>query len=790
MLRKPVDLQTRKGSQLRGGYSADAVGISGGTSTYHMDVTVIKSELLSRSGTNRENAYCYQFPDGETKHQGLVPRQEGSSNEYLSVAEETLSPDHCTDASDNIFFICDFCGKGFQSKVQMEVHAALHEGNMALQCNVCNKRYSCLDALMEHRRLTHLDRQESIKKHVCELCGKVFPYRATLRNHQISHTGEKPFQCDQCDKAYPYKYNLAAHKRTVHSDSAAEKKRHQCETCGKTYAYKRSLLLHMNSHTGANVFICDICGKTLSNKDHLKFHRRIHTGEKPNVCDTCGKAFSKRCDLKQHQRTHTGERPYKCDLCTKAFTQRSTLVIHRRYHTGQRPYQCETCDKDFVCRALLNRICNVNEAKLDSLFSVNDLSISSPCEEFYFKYAENARLTSVAVSQADAISTQPSVKLEDKLMSCKLCRKIFPESQLEVHRLFHETYNECLNAGVKAERSSKMSTSDTDILGAASPETLSRNKDVYSCNICPRRFKRSRDLIVHERTHGKETSHECDVCGYTTMDNFYFKVHKKRHAHQYNCDVCGKGCHTESKLEAHKASHGGKPFRCLICDKQYACKKTLFNHKKMFHADAEEKAKFHACEVCGKAFPKKSSLLYHSISHSGQKPYKCDQCDKAYPYKYNLATHKKTVHSDTPIEKVRHQCEMCGKTYAHKRSLLLHMNSHTGANVYICDVCGKSLSNKDHLKFHCRIHTGEKPNICDICGKAFSKPFDMKQHRRIHTGERPYKCDLCTKAFTQQSTLVIHRRYHTGQRPYQCELCDKDFVCRALLNVHMKTHTK
>ena len=395
-----------------------------------------------------------------------------------------------------------------------------------------------------------------------------------------------------------------------------------------------------------------------------------------------------------------------------------------------------------------------------------------------------------------------TVKLQDRLVSCKVCWKVFPQSQLEVHNMFHGTYEECLTSTVKFGGISKMNANDTGIMDSDTPYSLcdehsgfcgmsAQVKNItHSCSFYSRKFKQSGDLIVHEGTHEQQAVHTCNICGYSTTDSFCFGIHKKRHATEYNCDLCGKGCHTKGQLERHKSSHGGKPFRCLACNKQYSCKKTLFNHKKMFHSDAEEKAKFHACDVCGKAFPKKSSLLYHSISHSGQKPYKCDKCDKAYPYKYNLATHKRTVHSDIPVEKVRHQCEMCGKTYAHKRSLLLHMNSHTGANVYICDVCGKSLSNKDHLKFHCRIHTGEKPNICDICGKAFSKPFDMKQHRRIHTGERPYKCDLCTKAFTQQSTLVIHRRYHTGQRPYQCELCDKDFVCRALLNVHMKSHAK
>ncbi|XP_029974374.1 zinc finger and SCAN domain-containing protein 2-like [Salarias fasciatus] len=161
------------------------------------------------------------------------------------------------------------------------------------------------------------------------------------------------------------------------------------------------------------------------------------------------------------------------------------------------------------------------------------------------------------------------------------------------------------------------------------------------------------------------------------------------------------------------------------------------------------------CEICGKSYIRRSELMRHMRSHTGEKPY---------------------------------SCETCGKSFSLQGNLLVHRRTHTGEKPYSCTICGKSFSQQSHLLGHIRTHTGEKPYSCTICGKSFSKQSTFVGHMRTHTGEKPYSCRLCGKSFGQQSHLAGHMRTHTGERPYSCETCGKGFSQQSTLVGHMKTH--
>ncbi|CAL4236721.1 unnamed protein product, partial [Meganyctiphanes norvegica] len=96
-------------------------------------------------------------------------------------------------------------------------------------------------------------------------------WKSGLSRHQITHTGEKPYQCNQCEKAFARTSHLIRHQRIIHTGEN-----------------------HQIVHTGKKTYQCNICEKAFSNKGNLTRHQRIHTGE-------------------QHKSVHTGEKPYQCN---------------------------------------------------------------------------------------------------------------------------------------------------------------------------------------------------------------------------------------------------------------------------------------------------------------------------------------------------------------------------------------------------------------------------------------------------------------------------------------------
>ncbi|XP_008302368.1 zinc finger protein 37-like, partial [Stegastes partitus] len=66
-----------------------------------------------------------------------------------------------------------------------------------------------------------------------------------------------------------------------HCETDTGKKTLTCEVCGKAFKNRHSLKKHYSSHTDEKLFACKACEKSFRDRAHLKVHMRTHTGEKP-----------------------------------------------------------------------------------------------------------------------------------------------------------------------------------------------------------------------------------------------------------------------------------------------------------------------------------------------------------------------------------------------------------------------------------------------------------------------------------------------------------------------------
>jgi len=129
---------------------------------------------------------------------------------------------------------------------------------------------------------------------------------------------------------------------------------HVCDICGKVYLIKKSLRIHISVYHNKELnFKCEVCPKEFGRRDGLARHMRVHTKELKYVCEFCSRPFSQSSNLVKHRRIKHMDRPkeaykYECEVCLGRFFGKTEMLKHiKMVHEKVKDYRCLVCLMQF-----------------------------------------------------------------------------------------------------------------------------------------------------------------------------------------------------------------------------------------------------------------------------------------------------------------------------------------------------------------------------------------------------------------------------------------------------------
>jgi len=562
---------------------------------------------------------------------------------------------------------------------------------------------------------------QATDKFSCQFCGAKFSKECSLYGHLNSHK-DISLTCDTCQQTFSsvklFRKHIKEHTGTTHP--------HQCRICGLKFDRQSQLKYHTEkNHEKKIKFKCDICGKGFYKESDLKTHLNIHTEGKKFNCDICPKTFSHISNLNRHKRIHSNEKNYVCRECGMRFNQSSTLNNHLRIHSTNVFGQCPQCPKQFKTGRVLTH----------HLKSAHDYS-----DERIKNVSRNSVLFSHR-KYLDLITPSDQNKLTSKTFYCKTCGEQFPfKTLLTTHEKTHQelTNVDCVSnikdaAGAAQTRINVNFLSSLPIphiqreMTEQLPETPGTLKldvnQIIQNYMFPSKLQDDQVIIINNPEQ-KQIWDDGDGAVETTTIEFVL-----------------------DEVQASTEVPTSVPFPTDVPD--------MVNDNAVA-SNADNKF---WCEICKKAFSKKSNLLSHIGLHDKSvRKHKCSQCLETFAWKSSLNRHIEKKHSGLHS---LYSCSWCEKTYKAQSVMKDHIRrDHALERKYQCDLCDKAFFKQNDLNYHKRLHLSLKPYECNQCGKSFSHLSHLHRHNRIHTGEKPYSCKDCGKQFNQSSALKSHKNTH------------------------------
>lgn len=167
----------------------------------------------------------------------------------------------------------------------------------------------------------------------------------------------------------------------------------------------------------------------------------------------------------------------------------------------------------------------------------------------------------------------------------------------------------------------------------------------------------------------------------------------------------------------------------------------------------------------------------------------CQVCNKVMNESYYLKSH---VLLHNPDLREPYVCDMCGKSFKVKNTMVNHRRRHETGHIFKCELCPYTAKYKDYLKRHMPIHTGELKYLCTECPARYVSKGSLSDHIKLKHTEPAFKCDSCHKAYHSSLTLQRHiEAAHLRIKKHECNMCAMAFSYRHdMLKHQRKVHKR
>ncbi|KAG7298319.1 hypothetical protein JYU34_017919 [Plutella xylostella] len=351
-----------------------------------------KHRRLSQACWQYRCQYCGERFTCQTKKDKHLESVHGRSQRAfkcpscpLEFASYSLANSHYVVAHTEKF-VCTLCGKKLASPKALRLHNDRHTGNMAFQCDVCDKGDS-QDAMTTNMRNNAMKIVEYATAYpfrlpeldvMCVLCSRSFEDPKDFRDHfdndhKVFNIKEAFFhltrfdrklkvdftdvRCRICNQLFDDLDSVANHLKAEHDKEISndgyaleifkfEPGKWVCAYCKEKFVSLRSLSRHTACHF--RNFVCPTCGKKYTFDRDLDEHiKKKHSNL--FACVKCRKTFPSDKDRKEHMEESISCWPNTCMYCKEKFKSDTSRIKHMQQIHGMaaRVFKCTACLLEF-----------------------------------------------------------------------------------------------------------------------------------------------------------------------------------------------------------------------------------------------------------------------------------------------------------------------------------------------------------------------------------------------------------------------------------------------------------